>query len=103
VAEVRFYQVVIDRADPHRLPAGPESKVVKNRVHIDFAAADEEASAKEIEGMAATRRWVSEDPDDPFVVACRPRRQRVLHRSGEGLRRATRVPDPHVGEVSSHR
>jgi hypothetical protein len=30
----------------------PESKVVKNRVLIDFAAA-EEASAKEIEGIGA--------------------------------------------------
>jgi predicted enzyme related to lactoylglutathione lyase len=46
----------------------PESKVVKNRVHIDFAATDEEATAKEIEGTGATRRWVSEDPEDPFIV-----------------------------------
>jgi predicted enzyme related to lactoylglutathione lyase len=50
----------------------PESNVVKNRVHIDFDAADEEASAKEIEGMGATRRWVSEDPDDPFIVLADP-------------------------------
>jgi hypothetical protein len=27
---------------------------------------------KEIEGMGATRRWVSEDPDDPFVVLVDP-------------------------------
>jgi predicted enzyme related to lactoylglutathione lyase len=50
----------------------PESKVVKNRVHIDFAATDEEATAKEIEGMGATRRWVSEDPEDPFIVLADP-------------------------------
>ena len=43
----------------------PEGKVVKNRVHIDFSATDEEATAKEIEAMGATRRWVGEDPEDP--------------------------------------
>lgn len=50
----------------------PEGKVVKNRVHLDFEAADEEATAKEIEGMGAVRRWVSEDPEDPFVVLADP-------------------------------
>jgi predicted enzyme related to lactoylglutathione lyase len=50
----------------------PEGKVVKNRVHLDFAAPDEEAAAKEIEAMGATRRWVSEKPDDPFVVLADP-------------------------------
>jgi predicted enzyme related to lactoylglutathione lyase len=50
----------------------PEGKVVKNRVHLDFSAADEEATAKEIEGMGAARRWVSEDPADPFVVLADP-------------------------------
>ena len=50
----------------------PEGKVVKNRVHVDFAATDEEATAEEIEGMGATRRWVSEDPEDRFVVLADP-------------------------------
>ena len=50
----------------------PEGKVVKNRVHLDFEAADEEATAKEIEVMGATRRWMSEDPEDPFVVLADP-------------------------------
>ena len=50
----------------------PEGKVVKNRVHLDFWAVDEEAAAREIEAMGATRRWVSEDPDDPFVVLADP-------------------------------
>jgi predicted enzyme related to lactoylglutathione lyase len=50
----------------------PEPKTVKNRVHIDWAAADEEATAKEIEAMGATRRWVSDDPEDPFVVLADP-------------------------------
>ena len=50
----------------------PEGKVVKNRVHIDFFTADEEAAAREIESMGATRRWVSEDPEDPFVVLADP-------------------------------
>jgi predicted enzyme related to lactoylglutathione lyase len=50
----------------------PEAKVVKNRVHLDFAAEDEEATAREIEAMGATRRWVSDDPEDPFVVLADP-------------------------------
>ena len=50
----------------------PEGKVVKNRVHMDFAASDEEATAKEIEALGATRLWVSEDPGDPFVVLADP-------------------------------
>jgi hypothetical protein len=45
---------------------------VKNRVHIDFVAKDEEATAKEIEALGATRRWVSDDPEDPFVVLADP-------------------------------
>jgi predicted enzyme related to lactoylglutathione lyase len=105
VVEVRYYQVVIDCADPRALaefwmkftgfetshgddtwysiahPSGsprigfqkvPEPKTVKNRVHIDFVAKDEEATAREIESMGATRRWVSQDPDDPFVVLADP-------------------------------
>jgi predicted enzyme related to lactoylglutathione lyase len=50
----------------------PESKVVKNRVHLDFWAADEEAAARALEAMGAARRWVSEDPEDPFVVLADP-------------------------------
>jgi predicted enzyme related to lactoylglutathione lyase len=50
----------------------PEGKIVKNRVHLDFAADDEEVTAKEIEALGATRRWVSEDPEDPFVVLADP-------------------------------
>jgi predicted enzyme related to lactoylglutathione lyase len=50
----------------------PEPKTVKDRIHLDFAAEDEEATAHEIEAMGATRLWVSEDPDDPFVVLADP-------------------------------
>jgi hypothetical protein len=50
----------------------PEGKVVKNRVHVDLAAADEEGEARRIEALGATRRWVSDDPDDPFVVLADP-------------------------------
>jgi len=50
----------------------PEAKVVKNRVHVDFWADDEEAAALEIEALGARRRWVSEDPEDPFVVLADP-------------------------------
>ena len=50
----------------------PEAKVVKNRVHVDFWANDEEATALETEELGARRRWVSEDPEDPFVVLADP-------------------------------
>ena len=50
----------------------PEGKIVKNRVHLDFSAADEEATALEIEALGAARLSVSEDPEDPFVVLADP-------------------------------
>jgi len=50
----------------------PEPKAGKNRVHLDFAAVDEEATARAIEALGATRLWVSQDPDDPFVVLADP-------------------------------
>jgi len=50
----------------------PEGKVVKNRVHVDLAATDEEAEARRIEALGATRLWISDDPDDPFVVLADP-------------------------------
>jgi predicted enzyme related to lactoylglutathione lyase len=50
----------------------PEDKVVKNRVHVDLSAHDEEAEARRIEALGATRLWVSQDPDDPFVVLADP-------------------------------
>ena len=33
---------------------------------------DEEVSALRIQSMGATRLWVSDDPDDPFVVLADP-------------------------------
>ena len=50
----------------------PEDKVVKNRVHVDLGATDEEAEARRIEALGATRRWVSDDPGDPFVALADP-------------------------------
>jgi len=50
----------------------PEPKTVKNRVHLDFAAKDHEATAREIEALGATWQWVGEDPDDAFVVLADP-------------------------------
>ena len=50
----------------------PEPKTVKNRVHLDFAAKNHEATAREIEALGATRLWVGEDPDDAFVVLADP-------------------------------
>jgi predicted enzyme related to lactoylglutathione lyase len=50
----------------------PEGKTVKNRVHLDFVAEDEEATALEIEALGASRLSVSENPDDPFVVLADP-------------------------------
>jgi predicted enzyme related to lactoylglutathione lyase len=50
----------------------PEPKSVKNRVHIDLWAADEEASAARIQALGATRLWVSKDPQDVFIVLADP-------------------------------
>lgn len=50
----------------------PEGKAVKNRVHLDFAAVDEETTALAIEAEGAKRLWVSDDPKDPFVVLADP-------------------------------
>ena len=50
----------------------PEGKAVKNRVHVDLAASDVEAEAARIEGLGARRLWVSEDPEDPFIVLADP-------------------------------
>jgi hypothetical protein len=50
----------------------PEAKVVKNRVHVDLGSADEGAEATRIEALGATRLWVSDDPEDPFVVLADP-------------------------------
>jgi predicted enzyme related to lactoylglutathione lyase len=50
----------------------PEAKSVKNRLHLDFAASDEDAAAREVEALGATRLWVGDDPDDPFVVLADP-------------------------------
>ena len=50
----------------------PEGKVVKNRVHVDLGASDIEAEAARIEALGATRRWVSDDPEDPFIVLADP-------------------------------
>jgi len=50
----------------------PEAKTVKNRVHLDLSSADEEAAATALEAVGATRLWVSDDPDDPFVVLADP-------------------------------
>jgi predicted enzyme related to lactoylglutathione lyase len=50
----------------------PEDKVAKNRVHVDLGSPDEEAEATRIEALGATRLWVSDDPEDPFVVLADP-------------------------------
>jgi len=50
----------------------PEPKQVKNRVHIDLYAADEEAAAARIEALGATRLYVSQDPYDVFVTLADP-------------------------------
>jgi hypothetical protein len=45
---------------------------VKNRVHVDLGAPDIEPEAKRIEALGATRLWISEDPEDPFIVLADP-------------------------------
>lgn len=71
--QVRLMNVVIDCADVGRAPRicfqrVPEGKVVKNRVHMDFEAEDEEATVAQIQSLGATFLWRSSNPEDPFVT-----------------------------------
>ncbi len=50
----------------------PEGKVVKNRVHLDFEAEDEEATAAQIQALGARFLWRSSNPEDPFVTLADP-------------------------------
>jgi predicted enzyme related to lactoylglutathione lyase len=50
----------------------PEGKTVKNRVHVDLYALDEEAAAERIVALGARHLWRSIDPDDRFVVLADP-------------------------------
>jgi catechol 2,3-dioxygenase-like lactoylglutathione lyase family enzyme len=50
----------------------PESKAVKNRVHLDLASSDEETEASRLEALGAVRLWRSDDPEDVFVVLADP-------------------------------
>ncbi len=46
----------------------PEGKVVKNRVHLDLYAPDEEGEVARLKDLGATELWRSRDPDDAFIV-----------------------------------
>jgi len=50
----------------------PEDKVVKNRMHIDLFAPDEDAAANQIEELGGRRLWRSMNPDDRFIVFADP-------------------------------
>ncbi len=46
----------------------PESKAVKNRLHLDLAAADQDAEVARLEGLGARRIDVGQPADATFVV-----------------------------------
>ena len=46
----------------------PEGKSVKNRVHLDFAAADQDAEVARLEALGARRVDVGQGADVTFVV-----------------------------------
>jgi hypothetical protein len=50
----------------------PEPKLGKNRVHVDLHAPDEEAEARRIEHLGATRLYRSNDPEDVFITLADP-------------------------------
>jgi hypothetical protein len=76
VVEANQGWVLLDDPDGVGVSVGlqkvPEAKAGKNRVHMDLSAEDEEVSALRAQSMGATRLWVSDDPDDPFVVLADP-------------------------------
>lgn len=46
----------------------PEKRTVKNRVHLDFYSADQEADVARLEALGATRVDVGQGPSRSFVV-----------------------------------
>src|SRR3954447_18569511 len=50
----------------------PESKTVKNRLHIDLAPDDRDEEVRRIEGLGAKRVDVGQSPDNSWVVLADP-------------------------------
>jgi len=50
----------------------PESKMVKNRLHIDLAPDDRDEEVRRIEALGATRVDVGQSPDKSWVVLADP-------------------------------
>jgi predicted enzyme related to lactoylglutathione lyase len=50
----------------------PESKSVKNRLHLDFAPDDRDAEVERLIGMGATRADVGQTGDEGWVVLADP-------------------------------
>jgi hypothetical protein len=78
----------------------PEGKVVKNRVHVDFVAEEEEAEAARIQELGATFLRRSDNSEDPFVTLADPEGNEfdVLRAPEVSKSSAVPVPDPPLGE-----
>jgi hypothetical protein len=50
----------------------PEGKLTKNRLHLDLYTRDVETEVQRCLSIGARRLWMSEDPDDVFVVLADP-------------------------------
>jgi len=50
----------------------PESKTIKNRLHIDLAPDDRDAEVERLTGLGATRVDVGQGPDVSWVVMADP-------------------------------
>jgi predicted enzyme related to lactoylglutathione lyase len=50
----------------------PESKSVKNRLHLDLAPDDRDAEVARLEGLGARRVQVGQTPDNSWVVLADP-------------------------------
>ncbi|MEV6397507.1 VOC family protein [Streptomyces sp. NPDC051907] len=69
-------EIVIGR-DEHAMPGMcflpvPESKTVKNRLHIDLTPDDQDAEVERILGLGASRADVGQGPDATWVVLADP-------------------------------
>ncbi len=76
----------------------PEPKSVKNRLHVDLSAPDEEAAALAVEAMGAVRCGSARTRTTPSWCSQRSRRQRVLHRPRRRL-----IRDPSLSRGLFHR
>jgi ribosomal-protein-alanine N-acetyltransferase len=88
------------RAPKFAFQGVPEGEVVKNRVHLDLMAEDEEAEAAKIQELGATFLRRSDNPEDPFVTLADPEGNEfdVIRAPEVSRSSALPLPDPPLSD-----